>query len=109
MAGLTAAERQTVAQLAGILRLADAFDRDHDSRVRRLRVSADKNLITIEAEGYSARDRIAQALAGARYLLETFYRRPILVKTLREPKAMHKRALRNTAVRKNVASRLRAA
>ena len=109
MAGLTAAERQTVAQLAGILRLADAFDRDHDSRVRRLRVSADKNLITIEAEGYSARDRMAQALAGARYLLETVYRRPILVKTLREPKAMHKRALRNTPVRKNVASRLRAA
>ena len=101
MAGLTAPERQIVAQLAGILRLADAFDRNHDSRIGRLRVSADKNLpvITIEAEGYSPRDRMAQALAGARYLLETVYRRPILVKALRVAKTVHNKTARKKAVR----------
>jgi CHAD domain-containing protein len=111
MAGLTAAEGQLVAQLTGILRLADAFDRDHDSRIRRLRVSADKNLpvITIEAEGYSPRDRMAQGLAGARYLLETLYRRPILVKTLRAAKALPAKTAGKKAARKTIATRLRAA
>lgn len=108
MTGLTTAERQIVAQLAGILRLADAFDRDHDSRIRRLHLSLDKNLLVIEAEGYSPRDRMAQALAGARYLLETVYRRPILVKTLRVAKVEHK-ATGKKAAPKSIAPRQRAA
>ncbi|MGA2696318.1 MAG: hypothetical protein ABSE92_09665 [Terriglobales bacterium] len=120
MTGLTASERQLVAQLAGILRVADAFDRDHDSRIRRLRVTVDKNLadknlpIIVEAEGYSPRDRMAQDLTGARYLLEMVYRRPILVKTWRVPKAMgnkevHKKTVRAKTARKTVFARLRAA
>jgi CHAD domain-containing protein len=120
MTGLTASERQLVAQLAGILRVADAFDRDHDSRIRRLRVTVDKNLadknlpIIVEAEGYSPRDRMAQDLAGARYLLEMVCRRPILVKTWRVPKAMgnkevHKKTVHAKTARKTVFARLRAA
>jgi len=87
LAGLTPAQRQMVAWLAGILRIADAFDHDHDSRIQRVHVALDKNLLIIEAAGYSPRDRMAQSMAGARHLLETIYRRPILVKTLRVPGA----------------------
>jgi exopolyphosphatase/guanosine-5'-triphosphate,3'-diphosphate pyrophosphatase len=83
MTALTPPQRKTVAQLAGILRLADAFDFNHDARIQRLRVTPDQNLLIIEAEGYSSRDRMAQALATARHLLETICRRPILIRTLR--------------------------
>jgi serine/threonine protein kinase len=34
------------------------------------------------AQGYSARDRMAEGIAGARHVLEFVYRRPVMVKPL---------------------------
>jgi len=82
LAGLSGEERRVVSRLAGILRLANAFDADRQGRMRRLEVHESNGTVVVGAQGYSARDRLAETIAGARHLLETVYRRPILVKPL---------------------------
>jgi CHAD domain-containing protein/HD superfamily phosphodiesterase len=79
---LTPAERQTSYRLAGILRLAEAFDVRHDRRIQRLEVREQNGIIVIHAQDYSARDRAAEGIAGARHLLEMVYRRPVMVTAL---------------------------
>jgi CHAD domain-containing protein len=73
-------QRKNAVHLAGILRLANAFDSGHDGRIGHLEVHSQNGFIEIAAQGYSARDRTAERIAAARHLLETIYRRPILVK-----------------------------
>lgn len=85
LTGLTAAERKMVLRLAGILRLAEAFDADRDGRIGRLEVRELDGYLQVAAEGYSPRDPMAERLAGARHLLETVYRRPVMVKALKVP------------------------
>jgi CHAD domain-containing protein len=77
---LNLAQRKGTVRLAGILRLANAFDSGHDGRIGRLEVHTQNGFIEIAAQGYSARDRAAERIAAARHLLENIYRRPILVK-----------------------------
>jgi hypothetical protein len=72
-----------VLQLAGMLRLADAFDIPRDGRIQHLDVRHENGFFVIGARGYSPRDRRAEAIAGARHLLEVVYRRPVLVEPLR--------------------------
>lgn len=84
MAGLTPGQRQTVAQLAGILRLANAFDSDGNGHIERLEVHEQNGFLEIAAQGYSPRDRKAETIAAARHLLETVYHRPVMVKALRK-------------------------
>lgn len=48
---LTALEQDRVVRLAGILRLADALDREHLQRVRSLRAAALKNTVTLHLLG----------------------------------------------------------
>ena len=79
--------RQDVLWLAAILRLANAFDADRAGRVLRLQVagrgsSNSNGFITVLAEGYSARDRLAEGIAAARHLLEIACRRPVMIKAL---------------------------
>jgi CHAD domain-containing protein len=84
--GLSLKQRQDIARLAAILRLANAFDASRDGRIKRLRVRSAKpenKILLIEAQGYSARDSQAEAIAAARHLLETVYRRPVMVKPLK--------------------------
>lgn len=83
LAGLTAGERQEVIRLAAILRLANAFDAERDGRIQRLEVDNRNGFVAISAEGYSARDAMAEKIAGARHLLETVSRRPVMVKPLK--------------------------
>ena len=80
--GLTPQQRQIVLHLAGMLRLAKAFDVDGSGHIRRLEISQIRGSILIAAEGYSARDRYAPGIAAARHLLELVYRRPVMVKRL---------------------------
>ena len=80
--GLTTAQRQKMLHLAGILRLADAFDAERNGRIQRLGVDQQNGFLVVAAQGYSARDRMAQGIAGARHLLEMVYRRPVMVKPL---------------------------
>ncbi len=83
LAGLTAEQRQTAERLAGILRLANAFDVDHSGKILDLQVAAPNGVLRISADGYNRRDRTAEAVAASRHLLEMIYRRPIMVSALR--------------------------
>jgi CHAD domain-containing protein len=80
--GLSESQRQSILKLAGILRLADAFDSDRDGRIQRLEVHEQNGILEIAAQGYSPRDQMAEGIAAARHLLETVYRRPVIVKPL---------------------------
>jgi exopolyphosphatase/pppGpp-phosphohydrolase len=84
--GLSLKQRQDVIRLAAILRLANAFDESRDHRVRRLQVvhGIDSNkVLLIAAQGYSSRDKQAEAIAAGRHLLETVYRRPVMIKPMK--------------------------
>jgi len=83
--GVAPEQRPIIKLLAGILRVADAFDDTRDGRVRRLRVEKKNGFVLISAGGYSPITRTGQDVAGARHLLETVLRKPILVKPLKEP------------------------
>jgi len=86
LARLYPGQRQNILKLAGILRLANAFDTARDGRIQRLAVSEQNGVLTIAAHGYSPRDRMAEGIAAARHLLETVYRSPVMVKPLRVAK-----------------------
>jgi len=83
LAGINKGQRQWLLQLAGILRLANAFDAGRDGRIQRLEVHQQNGFLQIAAQGYAPRDRIAESIAAARHLLETVYHRPVMVKPLR--------------------------
>jgi len=83
LVGLSQAQRESVLKLAGILRLANAFDADRNGKIQRLEVHEQNGFLEIAAQGYSPHDRIAERIAAARHLLETVYRQPVMVKPLR--------------------------
>lgn len=88
--GLSPGQRQDILRLAAILRLANAFDASHDGRIQRLRVLNGGHVVLIAAQGYSSRNRTAEAIAAARHLLETVYRRPVMVKAMKARKTRPK-------------------
>jgi exopolyphosphatase/guanosine-5'-triphosphate,3'-diphosphate pyrophosphatase len=83
LVGLTPDQRQGAVRLAGILRLANAFDSERNGQIQRLEVREHNGFLMIAAQGYSERDRTAESVAGARHLLEVVYRRPVVVKPLK--------------------------
>jgi CHAD domain-containing protein len=103
--GLSLKQRQDISRLAAILRLANAFDTRRDHRIARLQVVGGNNgsnrdqVLLIAAQGYSPHDDQAESIAAARHLLETVYRRPVMVKPMkstRKPKSRNqKRESRN--------------
>jgi CHAD domain-containing protein len=84
--GFSLQQRQDISRLAAILRLANAFDASRDGRIKRLHVmngNDGNKILLIAAEGYSSSDNQAEAIAAARHLLETVYRRPVMVKPMK--------------------------
>ncbi len=71
--------RQKVILLAGILRLANAFDRRHDASVRSLRAHIGSDAIEIRAGGYTGAEPGASRIASARHLFEIACKRPVAV------------------------------
>jgi CHAD domain-containing protein/HD superfamily phosphodiesterase len=82
-------EQKVTVELAGILRLANAFDAGHDSHIRRIQVdniqikSNGSEALIIGAEGYSPLGALAQTIAAERYLLETVLRRPVVIRPIK--------------------------
>jgi CHAD domain-containing protein len=72
--------KETTRRLAGILRLADALDREHDGKVRSLRVTKPGDHVVVYADGLEAETNNAERIAAARYLLEETSGVPILVR-----------------------------
>jgi hypothetical protein len=83
--GSSVQQKQEVARLAGILRLANAFNSKQDGRIQKLQLAQKNGVLIVAAQGYSSRDRSAETIAAARHLLETSYRHPVLVKSLQSP------------------------
>jgi len=97
-------EQKTIIRLSAILRLANAFDAEHDGRIRRVQIEnaangtitrrhingprrkpaslAKNEALIIGTEGYSAVSRTARSIAAERYLLETVLHHPIIVKPI---------------------------
>jgi CHAD domain-containing protein len=72
-------QRQKVLMLAGILRLANALDREHDASVRSLKARIEDGRIAIRAGGYTAAEPRASRIANARHLFEIACKRPVAV------------------------------
>jgi hypothetical protein len=63
--------RPLVIRLAGVLRLANAFDLSHDRAVSSIQVERNNGTIIIHGKGYSTTGPNAERIAAARHLLET--------------------------------------
>ncbi len=57
--------------------------------VRKPAALARNEALVIAAEGYANGTPTAQAVAAERYLLETVLRRPIVVRTMKNPRVPH--------------------
>jgi exopolyphosphatase/guanosine-5'-triphosphate,3'-diphosphate pyrophosphatase len=77
----SAIERQQVARLAGILRLASALDTAHNGEFPSLEIAERGSLIVISVTGYSPFSKGAESIAAARHLLESVSGRPIIIKS----------------------------
>jgi CHAD domain-containing protein len=76
------AERQATRRLAGVLRFANAFDLNHDGAIGRIRIARSGDHIVIYAQGLNPASRLAEKIAGARYLLEVSCGLPIFVQPM---------------------------
>jgi len=103
LAALPAEVRPTAVLLAGILRLANAFDSRRDGRVRRLEVKRKDGMVIVYAQGYSAYGPVAETVAGNRFLLERTLRQSVMVRTLAARRARRPRVSKVAAARKMAA------
>ena len=74
--------RGTTRRLAGVLRLANAFDLEHDGTITRIKVARSGDYIVVYAAGLKPASGLAEKIAAARYLLETSCGIPIVVRPM---------------------------
>jgi len=76
---LPPALQQATLFLGGVVRLANAFDWNHDNAIAHVSVENCNGTIAIYPEGYSEEEPLASRLAGAKHLLEIACHRPVLI------------------------------
>lgn len=76
---LSARSRAVVDETAAVLRLANAFDREHNQAVQQVRAEKRGSVIVLRAAGFLERSETAIAVAAARYLLEQVTGMPVYV------------------------------
>lgn len=76
-------DRKLAIYLAGILRLANAFDSRRDGYSPRLEINAQDGCLAISAAGYSPWTPMAEEVAAARHVLEVVLRKPLMIKPMR--------------------------
>ena len=86
--GVRGKRRTELLRLAGILRLANAFDFAHDQTIVYVDVERRDGLLQISSPGFESISPTAERLARARYLLEATCRVPVVVRpsTMRSAK-----------------------
>lgn len=80
--GLSAKRRLELLPVIGILRLANAFDFDHDRSLTRVSVERQNGAVILQVPGLREMSPSAERIARARYLLETTCRLTIAIRTL---------------------------
>ncbi len=78
--GLSPKRRKALLPIAGILRLADAFDFAHDRRIEQVSVERRDGIVVVYGQGLQEISSVGERLAGARYLLEATCRCPIMIR-----------------------------
>lgn len=78
-AGIPDKQKEALVLLCGVLRLAHAFDLQHQKQIQRLELKKAGGCLRITAPGYSSSDASAEKLAAARHLLEVACGLPILI------------------------------
>lgn len=76
---LPPALQQATLFLGGIVRLANAFDWNHDCAIPHVKVENSAGTVAIYPEGYNEEEPFASRLASAKHLLEIACHRPLLV------------------------------
>ena len=71
--------QQVTLFLGGIVRLANAFDWNHDNAIAHLRAENSAGKIAIYPEGYAEEEPLASQLASAKHLLEIACHRPVMI------------------------------
>src|SRR5262249_7551452 len=84
-------DKRVAIYLAGVLRLANALDAEHNGQAPRLQLEAQDGCLAISAAGYSAWTPAAEDVAAARHVLEIVLRKPVMVKALKVPKPSARR------------------
>ena len=80
--GLTSQQRSQLIPLIGVLRLANAFDEDHEGIVKQIGVENNEGTMVIEVAGLQNFSPLGERVARARYLLESACRLPIIIRPL---------------------------
>jgi CHAD domain-containing protein len=73
-------QRNRIKLLAGILRLANALDADHNGSIQRFTVIRSDGFVVVHAAGLTADSSLAETIAEARHLLEITCNLPVLVR-----------------------------
>jgi CHAD domain-containing protein len=83
-------QRNRIKLLAGILRLANALDADHNASIRRFTVGRSDGFVLVQATGLVADSSLAETIAEARHLLEITCNLPVLVRPMPKRPARRK-------------------
>ncbi len=103
---LPADQQATALKLAGIVRLANAFDTERDGRTRQLKVTNQDGTLAVYAQAYSPYSASAETIAASRFLLERSLGSPIVVKRLvqRTRRPVSKKSTSSTRSQNQIAS-----
>jgi CHAD domain-containing protein len=85
-------QRNRIKLLAGVLRLANALDGDHNGSIQRFTVGRSDGFVVVQATGLIADSSLAETIAEARHLLETTCKLPVLVRPMPKRRARRKTA-----------------
>jgi hypothetical protein len=103
--GLSTKRRSELLPVIGMLRLANAFDFDHDRSIARVSVGRQNDVVVLYAQGLQEISPSAERIARARYLLEATCRLPIMIQSLPSKVALPSRTAAAGRQRKAPASR----
>jgi CHAD domain-containing protein len=83
-------QRNRIKLLAGILRLANALDSDHNGSIQRFTVARSDGFVVVHAAGLIADSSLAETIAEARHLLEITCNLPVLVRPMPKRRTQRK-------------------
>jgi hypothetical protein len=92
-------QRNRIKLLAGILRLSNAFDADHNGSIQRFTVGRNDGFVMVHAAGLIADSSLAETIAEARHLLEITCNVPVLVRPM--PKRRVRRKMHRPLTKKS--------